>query len=59
MALNEANELGLDPGNNFILKKYNNNSFYDAFLLYQITDKLNYIFLKENFAFKKITTNWN
>ena len=53
-ALNEANELGLDPGNNFILKKYNNNSFYDAFLLYQITDKLNYIFLKENFALKKL-----
>ena len=53
-ALNEAKELGLDPGNNLILKNFNDKSFYDAFLLYQITDKLNFIFLKDNLVLKKI-----
>ena len=53
-ALNEAKELGLDPGNNLTLKKFNDKSFYDAFLLYQITDKLNFIFLKDNLVLSKI-----
>ena len=53
-SINEASELGLDPGNNLMLKKYNDNSYYDAFLLYQITDKLNFVFLKENFIIKKL-----
>jgi len=53
-SINEASELGLDLGNNLILKKYNDKSYYDAFLLYQITDKLNCIFLKENFIITKL-----
>ena len=46
-SIEEATQLGLDIGTNSVLKKYNNKSFYDAFLLYQITDKINSIFLNE------------
>ena len=46
--------LGLDIGSEFICKNYNDNSFNDAFLLYQITDKLNTIFMMENFFIKNI-----
>lgn len=45
-------ELGLDPGDKYICEKYNKNSFPDAYSLYQITDKLNSIFLNENFYLK-------
>ena len=46
--------LGLDIGSEFICKNYNDNSFNDAFLLYQITDKLNIIFMMENILIKNI-----
>ena len=36
------------------LVNYNDNSFNDAFLLYQITDKLNIIFMMENILIKNI-----
>lgn len=54
LILKEANELGLELGNNLVLKKYNNKCYYDAFFLYQITDKLNYIFSMENVLIKKL-----
>ena len=46
--------LGIDPGHENILKKYNEISFYDAYSLYQITDKLNYIFSVEKVFFQNI-----
>ena len=44
----DAQNLGLDIGTNYVCRKYHDLSFYDAYLLYQITDKLNSIFLKNN-----------
>jgi len=46
-SIEEATQLGLDIGTDSVLKNYNNKSFYDAFLVYQITDKINSIFLNE------------
>ncbi len=37
-------ELGIDLGGLEFCKKYNDKSYYDAYQLYQITDKLDYIF---------------
>ena len=48
-SINDGVSLGLDPGDGYICKNYHNKSFYDAFLMFQITDKLNSIFLKEGF----------
>ncbi len=36
--------LGIDPGDSFFCKEYHNESFYRAYRLYQITDKLDSIF---------------
>ena len=44
-SLQEGLSLGLDIGDDFIGKNYNNLSFKNSFLMYQITDKLNSIFL--------------
>ena len=41
-------DLGLDIGSKYVCKQYHDKSFQDAFTLYQITDKLNIIFLLEN-----------
>lgn len=46
-SVNEGIKLGLDIGCPFVCKKYHNLSFYDAYLLFQVTDKLNSIFLNE------------
>ena len=46
--------LGLALGDNYICKNYHNLSYKDAFSMYQITDKLNSIFLFENLITKKI-----
>ena len=54
VVLKEGRELGLELGNNVILKKYNDKTFCDAFVLYQITDKLNSIFLVDNILVKKL-----
>ena len=51
-AIKEASYLGLDIGMESVLKNYNNKSFYDAFLLYQITDKLNSAFLNDSIVLK-------
>ena len=48
LVLKEANKLGLDMGDSYFNKKYNHKSYFDAFSLFQITDKLNSIFLKES-----------
>ena len=45
---------GLDIGSRNTCLKYHNLSFYDAYLLFQITDKLNSIFLNNN----KIISNF-
>ena len=47
-------ENGLDFGSDEACKKYHSFCYYDAFLLYQVTDKLNYIFLSENMSLKKV-----
>ena len=48
-SINETLNLGLDIGSDYTCKNYHNKCFQDAFALYQITDKLNSIFLLDNF----------
>jgi len=48
LVLREAVRLGLDIGEGYLSKKYNDKSYFDAFSLFQITDKLNSIFLKDS-----------
>ena len=43
--------LGIDLGDSFFCKKYHNNNFYNAYRLYQITDKLDSIFQIQNSIF--------
>ena len=47
LVLKEASRLGLDIGEDYFNKRYNDKSYFDAFSLFQITDKLNSIFLKD------------
>ena len=47
-SIDKGTELGLDIGSKYVCKQYHDKSFQDAFTLYQITDKLNIIFLLEN-----------
>ena len=51
--LEYSEKLGLDIGSSEICKKYNSLCYSDSFSLYQITDKLNSIFLNE-----KYLLNW-
>ena len=51
--INEAMELGIDIGSDFISKQYQKMRYFDVFSLYQITDKLNSIFMLEGFGPKK------
>ena len=51
--INEAMELGIDIGSDFVCKQYQKMRYFDAFSLYQITDKLNSIFMLEGFCSKK------
>ena len=44
----EARSLGFDLGSEFISKKYQNMRYFDAYSLYQLTDKLNNIFMFKN-----------
>ena len=53
-SINEGKELGLDYGDKHICKKYHDLSYHDAFALYQVTDKLNYVFLKEGLIYNNI-----
>ena len=52
--VNDALDLGLDHGSFHVCKKYNEKTFNDAYSLFQITDKLNFIFLKEQSFLKLI-----
>ncbi len=40
--------LGIDVGDNIFCKKYHNENFYNAFRLYQVTDKLDHVFKNQN-----------
>ena len=40
--------LGIDLGNKFFCKEYHNDNFYNAYRLYQVTDKLDSIFKNQN-----------
>ena len=52
--------LGLEVGEGLMCKKYHDSAFYDSYLLYQITDKLNSIFLDEKRTAKLIrSTGFN
>ena len=44
----EYKSFGIDLGNNFFCKKYHDRNYYNAYRLYQITDKLDYIFQIQN-----------
>tara|TARA_B100001123_G_scaffold124176_1_gene144652 strand:- start:606 stop:1787 length:1182 start_codon:yes stop_codon:yes gene_type:complete len=46
--ISKAKKNGLDLGTEFICKNYHNLSHHDAYSLYQVTDKLNSIFLNES-----------
>jgi len=41
--------LGLDIGSFSVCKKYNDEAYYDAYSLFEITDKLNTVFANDNF----------
>ena len=45
----ENKKLGLEVGSSFFCKNYNDKSYYDSFSLFQITDKLNSIFMCDDF----------
>ena len=42
--------MGLDIGDPYVCKNYHDLSFADAYILYQITDKFNSIFLNDSFV---------
>ena len=46
--IQESIDLGLDIGDAFVCKNYHELSFVDAYILYQITDKFNSIFLNDS-----------
>ena len=48
--VNNNSTLGLSLGSINFCREYNENCYYSAFQLYQITDKLNSIFKKNNFS---------
>ena len=50
--LSSYKSLGIDPGDSFFCKKYHDENYYNAYRLYQITDKLDSIFQIQNTAFK-------
>ena len=50
----EYSELGLEVGGLNFCKKYHNDCFYDAYRMYNITDKLNYLFMVDNKIFNSL-----
>ena len=48
------NDLGLDTGDPYVCKNYHDLSFADTYILYQITDKFNSIFLKDSFVSNRL-----
>ena len=49
-----AQKLGLDLGTQAVCKQYHDLSFNDAYTLFQVTDKLNSIFLNNNLIFRNL-----
>lgn len=47
-------ELGLEISDINVLKRYHDQSFYDSYSLYQITDKLNSVFINDAFLINQI-----
>ena len=54
IALKKNINLGFDLGSEFACKEYQKMSFYDAYSMFQITDKLNSIFINDFFMVNKI-----
>ena len=52
----EYKDLGMDIGSIDFCKRYNQECFYDAYRLFQITDKLNSLFMTNNIILKGIRT---
>ncbi len=50
--LKKAKERKLEIGTKSFCKAYNDSCYYDAYRLYEITDKLDWIFKKDQFYFK-------
>ena len=50
--LKKAKERKLEIGTKTFCKAYNDSCYYDAYRLYEITDKLDWIFKKDQFYFK-------
>jgi len=57
LVLKEASRLGLNIGESYFNKRYNDKSYFDAFSLFQITDKLNSIFIKDGLAANLLRKN--
>ena len=53
-AIQEGIDLGLDIGDPYVCKNYHDLSFADTYMLYQITDKFNSIFLKDSFVSNRL-----
>ena len=51
--IDENKKIGMDIGSYFFCEKYNQKTYYDAYSFFQITDKLNNIFLKDSLAINK------
>ncbi|MDC3131672.1 FAD-dependent monooxygenase [Pelagibacteraceae bacterium] len=45
---NKYKSLGIELGDKFFCKEYHNNNYYNAYRLYQVTDKLDSIFQNQN-----------
>ena len=46
--VNKFNSLGIEPGSKFFCKQYHIDNYYNAYRLYQITDKLDTVFKIQN-----------
>ena len=52
--LTRNKKLGLDLGSPSICKEYHDTCYYESFMLYQVTDKINEVFLQNNFLVNAI-----
>ena len=50
----DAQSLGLELGSEYVCKKYQNQRYFDVFSFYQITDKLNSLFMLHNNGIKQL-----
>ena len=53
-AIQEGIDLGLDVGDSYVCKNYHDLSYADTYILYQITDKFNSIFLNDSFVLNRL-----